>query len=205
MPKELILQRTAFLEIAIFVFFCQFDMVFPQKSLSFANGMDFEGAKGLSKRLDIFMEDENFNNELEELLNMLKKLMEKQDLSSIPGIDPEQLEQLKMFMSQFDEIKSDMKFEIYKLDPFTKKIISVIVNEMKDKLGAEVDLTPEQPTAEEIVTKKEKELKDITDTNERYDSLIATIDEQLRNSQLSENEINALLDKRSEILARRNG
>lgn len=151
------------------------------------------------------MEDENFNNELEELLNMLKKLMEKQDLSSIPGIDPEQLEQLKMFMSQFDEIKSDMKFEIYKLDPFTKKIISVIVNEMKDKLGAEVDLTPEQPTAEEIVTKKEKELKDITDTNERYDSLIATIDEQLRNSQLSENEINALLDKRSEILARRNG
>lgn len=151
------------------------------------------------------MEDENFNNELEELLNMLKKLMEKQDLSSIPGIDPEQLEQLKMFMSQFDEIKSDMKFEIYKLDPFTKKIISVIVNEMKDKLGAEVDLTPEQPMAEEIVTKKEKELKDITDTNERYDSLIATIDEQLRNSQLSENEINALLDKRSEILARRNG
>lgn len=151
------------------------------------------------------MEDENFNNELEELLNMLKKLMEKQDLSSIPGIDPEQLEQLKMFVSQFDEIKSDMKFEIYKLDPFTKKIISVIVNEMKDKLGAEVDLTPEQPTAEEIVTKKEKELKDITDTNERYDSLIATIDEQLRNSQLSENEINALLDKRSEILARRNG
>lgn len=151
------------------------------------------------------MEDENFNNELEELLNMLKKLMEKQDLSSIPGIDPEQLEQLKMFMSQFDEIKSDMKFEIYKLDPFTKKIISVIVNEMKDKLGAEVDLTPEQPTAEEIVTKKEKELKDISDTNERYDSLIATIDEQLRNSQLSENEINALLDKRSEILARRNG
>ena len=151
------------------------------------------------------MEDENFNNELEDLLNMLKKLMEKQDLSSVPGVDPQQLEQLKMFMSQFDELKDDMKIEIYKLDPFTKKIVSVIVGEMKDKLGPDLGLTPEVPTAEEVVTRKEKELKDIADTNERYDSLLATIDEQLRNPKLSEDEIDALLDKRSEILARRNG
>lgn len=151
------------------------------------------------------MEDENFNNELEDLLNMLKKLMEKQDLSSVPGVDPQQLEQLKMFMSQFDELKDDMKIEIYKLDPFTKKIVSVIVGEMKDKLGPDLGLTPEVPTAEEVVTRKEKELKDIADTNERYDSLLATIDEQLRNPKLSEDEIDALLDKRAEILARRNG
>ena len=59
--------------------------------------------------------------------------------------------------------------------------------------------------AEEVVTRKEKELKDIADTNERYDSLLATIDEQLRNPKLSEDEIDALLDKRAEILARRNG
>ena len=151
------------------------------------------------------MEDENFNNELEDLLNMLKKLMEKQDLSSIPGVDPQQLEQLKMFMSQFDELKDDMKIEIYKLDPFTKKIVSVIVGEMKDKLGPDLGFAPAKPTAEEVVTRKEKELKDIADTNERYDSLLATIDEQLRNPKLSEDEIDALLDKRSEILARRNG
>ena len=150
------------------------------------------------------MEDENFNNELEDLLNMLKKLMDKQDLSSIPGVDPQQLEQLKMFMSQFDELKDDMKIEIYKLDPFTKKIVSVIVGEMKDKLGPDLGFTPKEPTAEEVVTRKEKELKDIADTNERYDSLLATIDEQLRNPNLSENEIDALLDKRSEIMARRN-
>lgn len=151
------------------------------------------------------MEDENFNNELEELLNMLKKLMDKQDLSNIPGVDPQQLEQLKMFMSQFDDLKDDMKIEIYKLDPFTKKIVSVIVNEMKDKLGPDLGFEQPKPTAEEVVMRKEKELKDIADTNERYDSLLATIDEQLRNPKLSEDEIDALLDKRAEILARRNG
>ena len=67
------------------------------------------------------MEDENFNNELEELLNMLKQLMEKQDLSNVPGVDPAQLEQLKAFMAQFDEMKDDMKIEIYTIDPFHTK------------------------------------------------------------------------------------
>ncbi|MCF0200741.1 MAG: hypothetical protein HUK16_05170 [Bacteroidales bacterium] len=150
------------------------------------------------------MEDENFNNELEELLNMLKQLMEKQDLSNVPGVDPAQLEQLKAFMAQFDEMKDDMKIEIYKIDPFTKKMLSVIIKEMKDKLGSDVTITPKQPTAEEVVIRKEKELKDIADTNERYDSLLATIDQQLRKPDLSDDEIDALLDKRAEILAKKN-
>lgn len=150
------------------------------------------------------MEDENFNNELEELLNMLKQLMEKQDLSNVPGVDPAQLEQLKAFMAQFDEMKDDMKIEIYKIDPFTKKMLSVIIKEMKDKLGSDVTITPKQPTAEEVVIRKEKELKDIADTNERYDSLLATIDQQLRKPDLSDDEIDTLLDKRAEILAKKN-
>ena len=150
------------------------------------------------------MEDENFNNELEELLNMLKQLMEKQDLSNVPGVDPAQLEQLKAFMAQFDEMKDDMKIEIYKIDPFTKKMLSVIIKEMKDKLGSAVTITPKKPTAEEVVIRKEKELKDIADTNERYDSLLATIDQQLRKPDLSDDEIDTLLDKRAEILAKKN-
>ncbi len=152
------------------------------------------------------MEDENFNKDLEDLLKMLKQLMEKQDLDSIPGVPPEQLEQLKLFMSQFDELKDDMKFEIYKLDPFTKKMVSVFAGQLREQLGKQgLEDTDSKPTAEEVVMHKEKELKDIADTNERYDALIATIDEQLKNSNLTEAEINALLDKRVEIESKRNG
>lgn len=150
------------------------------------------------------MKDDNFNNELEELLKMLKQLMEKQDLSNIPGVDPAQLEQLKAFMEQFDEMKDGMRIESYHVDPFTKQIISIIVKEMKDKLGSELDLAPQQPTVEEVIVRKEKELKDIADTNERYEAILATIDEQLRNPGLSDSEIDALLDKRAEIVAQRN-
>lgn len=152
------------------------------------------------------MEDENFKKDLEDLLKMLKQLMEKQDLDSIPGVPPEQLEQLKLFMSQFDELKDDMKFEIYKLDPFTKKMVSVFAGQLREQLGKQgLEETDSKPTAEEVVMHKEKELKDIADTNERYDALIATIDEQLKNSNLTEAEINALLDKRVEIESKRNG
>ena len=42
------------------------------------------------------MEENNFNNGLDDLLNMFKKLMENQDLDAIPGINEEQKEQLKM-------------------------------------------------------------------------------------------------------------
>ena len=44
------------------------------------------------------MDENNFNNGLDDLLNMFKKLMENQDLDAIPGINEEQKEQLKMFL-----------------------------------------------------------------------------------------------------------
>ena len=73
------------------------------------------------------MDENNFNNGLDDLLNMFKKLMENQDLDAIPGINEEQKEQLKMFLEDFDEIKDDMKVEIYKLDPFTKQMVGMVI------------------------------------------------------------------------------
>ena len=52
------------------------------------------------------MDDNNLNNGLDDLLNMFKKMMENQDLDAIPGINEEQKEQLKMFLEDFDELKS---------------------------------------------------------------------------------------------------
>ena len=36
------------------------------------------------------MDDNNLNNNLDDLLNMFKKMMENQDLDAIPGINEEQ-------------------------------------------------------------------------------------------------------------------
>ena len=145
------------------------------------------------------MEDDNLNSGLDSLLNMFKKMMEGQDLDAIPGINEEQKEQLKMFLEDFDELKDEMKVEIYKLDPFSKQMMEMVMGQLKNftdnpQLGGEQPTTPQEPPVN-----KEKQLTDIPGTTENLEAHLAAIDDQLRQPNLSEEEINRLLDERTAI------
>jgi len=146
------------------------------------------------------MDDNNFNNGLDDLLNMFKKMMEGQDLDAIPGINEEQKEQLKMFLEDFDELKDDMKVEIYKLDPFTKQMVGMVMGQLKnltgDPLQASQNVVPQEPPVN-----KEKQLTDIPGTTENLEAQLSAIDAQLRKPDLSDEEINRLLDERTAIMA----
>ena len=144
------------------------------------------------------MEDENFRKELEDLFKLFKRVIEKETLNELSDIDPQQIEQLKTFMAQFDDVKDKIKIEMYKVDPVTKMMISTIVQQLREQLGPEADEITRE-SVEEIVSRKEEELQALPDLEERNRSLIATIDEQLKNPELSDEEIDALLDKRSQI------
>ena len=145
------------------------------------------------------MEDDNLNNGLDNLLEMFKKLMEGQDLDAIPGINEEQKEQLKMFLEDFDELKDDMKVEIYKLDPFTKQMMTSFMGQLKNFSG-NMQLNMNQPAAPiEPPVNKEKQLTEIPGTTENLEAHLAAIDDQLRQPDLSDEEINRLLDERSAI------
>ena len=146
------------------------------------------------------MEDENFNNGLDNLLEMFKKLMEGQDLDAIPGINEEQKEQLKMFLEDFDELKNDMKVEIYKLDPFTKQMVASFMGQLKN-FSNNPQLNENQPTSPiEPPINKEKQLTEIPGTTENLEAHLAAIDDQLRQPNLSDEEINRLLDERTAIM-----
>ena len=144
------------------------------------------------------MDDNNLNNGLDDLLNMFKKMMEGQYLDAIPGINEEQKEQLKMFLEDFDELKDDMKVEIYKLDPFTKQMVGMVMGQLKNLTGdpqqASQNVVPQEPPVN-----KEKQLDEIPGTTENLEAHLAAIDDQLRQPGLSEEEINRLLDERSAI------
>ena len=146
------------------------------------------------------MDDNNLNNGLEDLLNMFKKMMEGQDFDAIPGITEEQKEQLKMFLEDFDEMKNEMKIEIYKLDPFSKQMMEMVMGQLKNIPGM-MQPTP-NPTAvpSEPPVNKEKQLTDIPGTNENLEAHLAAIDDQLRQPDLSDEEINRLLDERTAIM-----
>ncbi len=146
------------------------------------------------------MDENNLNNGLDDLLNMFKKMMENQDLDAIPGISEEQKEQLKMFLEDFDELKDDMKVEIYKLDPFTKQMVGMVMGQLKNMPGMPQQ-TPDQATAPaEPVVNKEKQLTDIPGTTENLEAHLAAIDDQLRAGNLTDEEINQLLDERTAIM-----
>ena len=151
---------------------------------------------GFTQKRKQIMDDNNFNNGLDDLLNLFKKMMENQDLDAIPGINEEQKEQLKMFLEDFDELKHDMKIEIYKLDPFTKQMVGMVMGQLKGFSG---DGLPTQSTVPHTSFNKEKQLTDIPGTNENLEARLAAIDQQLRDPDLNDDDLNRLLDERSSI------
>ncbi len=125
------------------------------------------------------MEDENFRKELEELFRLFKRLIEKESMDELPGVDPQQLEQLKAFMAQFDDVKDKIKLDQVHVDPFSKMMVSTLVQQLREQLGPEAEEMLEE-TVEEPMS-------------------IEAIDERLRNPNLSDAEIDDLLDRRAQI------
>ena len=146
------------------------------------------------------MDENNLNNDLDNLLNMFKKMMENQDLNAIPGINEEQKEQLKMFLEDFDELKDDMKIEIFKLDPFTKQMVGMVMGQLKNFTDDPQQSVSQQAAPQAPTVNKEKQLTDIPGTTENLEAQLAAIDKQLRNPELSDEEMNRLLDERSAIM-----
>ena len=97
-------------------------------------------------------------------------------------MDPQQVEQLKMFMAQFDDVKEKLKVEQVHVDPFSKMMVSNLVKQLREQLGPDA-LDEEEP------------LPSIDEAN-----TVAAIDEMLRNPDLTDQEIDDLLDKRMQIL-----
>jgi len=146
------------------------------------------------------MEDDNLNNGLDNLMDFFKKIMEDQDIDSIPGINEEQKEQLKMFLEDFDELKDEMKVEIYKLDPHTRQMVASFMGQLKNySVNAQLN-TNQSPTPTEPTVNKEKQLTEIPGTTENLKAKLNAIDNQLRQPNLTDDDINRLLDERTAIM-----
>lgn len=144
------------------------------------------------------MENDDINKQMEELVRLFKKMMQKYPPDSLPGIDKAQAEQLRMMLSNYDDIKvsfsSDM-FGFFDKDT-TKVILSRLIKQLREQLGEDADDDiVEQPT---LVEKKEKEFEQLP-TEDRYIALLDAIDTELKKPGISMEEIDMLLDKRKQI------
>ena len=141
------------------------------------------------------MEDNNktLRENLDELIRLFKKVKDKEIFDHIPGVDKAFFKNFELLVNNYDMIKDNLSEELLTQfgDPI-HKMIADTVKQLKRELG-EDDLISESD-------EPKKELK-VLITPEPKDRLkeIETIDKELKNSKLSDEEVNRLLDRRTAL------
>lgn len=143
------------------------------------------------------MENEEINKQMEELFRLFKKMIEKYPPDSLPGIDKAQAEQLKMIMSNSEEMKVSFSSDMFGIfdEETTKKILSKLIEQLREQLGEDAMDDVEEVS---VIEQKEKEFEKLP-TEDRYIALLDAIDTELKNPDISMEEIDMLLDKRKKI------
>ena len=146
------------------------------------------------------MENDDLKKQIEELFRLFKKVMEKYPPDDVPGIDKDQLEQLKAYLTQYDSIKDQFSVEMFGMmdNGMAKQFVSLLINKLREQLGEDADIDEFPENHIEEVEMKEKAFESLQ-TGENYQSLIDAIDAQLKNPDLTDEEMDALLDKRQKL------
>lgn len=134
------------------------------------------------------MEDENFKKDLDELFRLFKKLVEKKDLNEVPGVDKFMLQQFQFFFSNYDNMKDQIADQLQgQFGDSVKDMVRTLVAQLKEELDEDELLTFDEVVEEPIVQIEEVGLN------------IAKIDELLTNPDLTEDQVNELLDRRANL------
>ncbi|MBC8321014.1 MAG: hypothetical protein H8E34_09850 [Bacteroidetes bacterium] len=133
------------------------------------------------------MEDEKFKHDLDELFKLFKKLVETQSLEDVPGVDGMMLKQFQFFFSNYENMKDQIGTQLQgQFGEPVKQMISDLVKQLREQLGEDefVNLDPDEP-----VLKIDSPSQSVGD-----------IDKLLKNPNLTEDQINELLDRRAELI-----
>lgn len=130
-------------------------------------------------------EDRSFNENLDLLIKLFKKLKERTSIDDLQGIDKTFYQNFEYLLGNYENMRDQLSEEL--LDKFgepVKAMIASLVEQLKTELGddiSDLDLDEEE--------KKEIEIPED----------LSKIDEMLKDPNLSEEEVNKLLDERTRL------
>jgi len=131
-------------------------------------------------------DERSFNENLDLLIKLFKKLKEKTSIDDLHGIDKTFYQNFEYLLSNYENMRDQLSEEL--LDKFgepVKGMIASLVDQLKKELGDDIgDLDLEE---------KEEEKEIIVPED------LSKIDEMLKDPKLSEEEVNKLLDERSKL------
>jgi hypothetical protein len=134
--------------------------------------------------------DRSFHENLDLLIKLFKRLKEKTSLDEIQGIDKSFYQNFEYLINNYEKMKDQISEEL--LDKFgepVKDMIAGLVDQLMNELGDDYETFME--AEEESTSIPESIPEDVDD--------LSKIDEMLSNPDLTEEEINRLLDKRSKL------
>ena len=136
------------------------------------------------------MEDEKFKQDLDELFRLFKKLVETQSLDDVPGVDGMMLKQFQFFFSNYENMKDQIGHQLQgQFGEPVKEMVSNLVKQLKEQLGEDEYTNIEQVTEDEPVLELDSSKHSIEE-----------IDLLLKNPDLTEEQVNELLDRRAKLL-----
>ncbi len=144
------------------------------------------------------MDMDKFKQDLDELFRLFNKLMERQDQGDeeIPGINKMMLEQFKFFFKNYEKMKDQIAYQLQgQFGEPVQEMVETLIKQLREELGEE-DLYELQhnDTAEEPIITIEP-TKGPVDRDEE----IKKIDKLLKNPNLTPEQIDELLDRRSKL------
>ncbi len=139
---------------------------------------------------------DSLKRNMDELIRLFKKIKDKSVFDNLPGIDKMFIQNFDLLVQNYDEIKEDLSDQL--LSQFgapIHKMIEDIVKKLKAELGEE--FTSEQ---DEIIDKASQHHKIlITPEPSNIEEEIKIIDNQLNNPKLTPEQVDRLLDRRSDL------
>lgn len=127
-------------------------------------------------------QDRTFSENLDLLIRLLRKMKDKSQFQSMPGLPPMFFVNFDYFVSNYEQMKQQISEQLLQQfgEPI-KQIVAEMVDHLQSELG---ELAQEELPAPEVpvITGKKR--------------TVAEIDELLKNPGLSEEEIDKLLDER---------
>jgi hypothetical protein len=139
---------------------------------------------------------DSLKRNMDELIRLFKKIKDKSVFDNLPGIDKMFIQNFDLLVQNYDEIKEDLSDQL--LSQFGSpihKMIEDIVKKLKAELGEE--FTTEQDEITDKASQPKKIL--ITPEPSNIENEIKIIDNQLNNPKLTPEQVDRLLDRRSDL------
>lgn len=146
--------------------------------------------------------DDNFEDKIEKLIRLLKKLKEQAKPETIAGFDPFMMSQLDFLISNFERMKYDPQARsIFQQmgKPF-ENMLNLFIKNLSEQLGEPVNI-PKKSERETLLRPLPEEEKPSIGTLTRR---LVQIDKLLAEGNLNQEEEDQLLDERIKIMKKLN-